>query len=74
MDAEQRTNALILSMANRIYICSRLLSAAAERMKWDSDVVQELIEELRESVSGSINERAGSDSLKNTLPAWEELI
>ena len=43
---------LILLLARRIYICSRLLTAAAERLGWDSAAVQELMEQLRESTRG----------------------
>lgn len=41
---------LILSLSEKLRICSRLLTAAAERAGWDSTVVQELMEELRASI------------------------
>ena len=44
---------IILSLADKLHICSRLLTAAAERLEWDSEVVQELMSRLDESVEGS---------------------
>ncbi len=43
-------DATILMLAERIFICSRLLTAAAERLHWDSDVVQGLMQELRDTL------------------------
>lgn len=43
-DAKDRT---ILMLAERLYICSRLLTRAAERLGWDEPAVQELVGELQ---------------------------
>lgn len=43
-------DAVILSLAERLYICSRLLTAAAEKLGWDNARVQELIQRLKETV------------------------
>lgn len=48
---DKTRDALILSLAERLYICSRLLSCAAERLVWDDERVQELVERLEESVT-----------------------
>ena len=42
---------LILQLAERLYICSRLLTCSAERLGWDSEQVQALVQQLRESLS-----------------------
>lgn len=42
---------MLKGMANKLYICSRLLTAAAERCGWDSREVQELVEALRASIT-----------------------
>lgn len=41
-------DALILVLAERVYICSRLLTCAAERLGWDQDAVCELVGQLIE--------------------------
>lgn len=46
---------LILALAERLYICSRLLTAAAERSEWDSPEVRDLVDQLRQSVRGCTN-------------------
>lgn len=46
--------AIILSLADKLYICSRLLTAAAEKQNWDSVVVQELIHKLKESIDEGV--------------------
>lgn len=43
-------NALIMSLADKLYICSRLLTAASEKLGWDNAVVQDLIHKLKQSV------------------------
>ena len=43
-------DAIILSLAERLYICSRLLTAAAEKLSWGNTRVQELIQRLKETV------------------------
>lgn len=49
MDNDLR-DALILTLSEKLYICSCLLSRAAERLKWDNDRVQELVERLNASI------------------------
>lgn len=44
-------DALILSLCEKLYICSRLLTRAAERLDWDSEEVQRLVFELRVSIT-----------------------
>ena len=39
---------LILLLCERVYICSRLLTCAAERLGWDRAEVQELVRRLRD--------------------------
>lgn len=39
---------LILALAERLYICSSLLTRAAERLKWDSVEVKELVQQLKD--------------------------
>jgi hypothetical protein len=41
---------LILSLAERLYICSRLLTCAAERLGLDAEEVLALVEQLRQSL------------------------
>jgi len=41
---------LILSLSEKLFICSRLLTAAANRLSWDSDEVQNLVDKLRQSI------------------------
>lgn len=43
---------VILMLCDRLYICSRLLTRAAERLSWDRTEVQELVVELRKSLEG----------------------
>lgn len=43
-------NKLILALSERLYICSRLLTRAAERLDWDDERVRELIRSLDASV------------------------
>ena len=54
---------LILLLAGRIYICSWLLTAAAERLGWDTTAVQELMGQLRESTRGDVSD-AGIEEIK----------
>lgn len=42
---------LILSLCEKLYICSRLLTRAAERLGWDREEVQDLMSQLRASVA-----------------------
>ena len=47
---EQRTmteREVILMLADRLWVCSKLLTAAAERLGWDAVEVRELVGELR---------------------------
>jgi len=37
---------LILLLNERVYICSRLLTCAAERLGWDAKEVRELVKRL----------------------------
>ncbi len=46
---------LILSLADHLYICSRLLTRAAERLGWDSDEVRQLVAELNELVKRDVD-------------------
>lgn len=34
---------IILSLSEKLYVCSRLLTLAAERLKWDSVEVQRFV-------------------------------
>ncbi len=52
---DEKTRRLILSLADRLYICSRLLTAAAERLSWDSDGVRELVALLQKSVRRDVD-------------------
>lgn len=56
-DADPRDH-LIISLCEKLYICSRLLTAAAERLKWDSPRVQELVKRLEESMCKEMLEHA----------------
>lgn len=47
---------LIKSLADRLYICSRLLTCAAERLGWESERIQELIAEWQNLVDESSQE------------------
>ena len=38
---------LILSLSQKLFICSRLLTCAAMRLGWDSAEVRELVERLK---------------------------
>lgn len=46
---------LIYWLAQRLYICSRLLTRAAERLGWDSTEVQQLVKELTETTERLTN-------------------
>lgn len=46
---------LIWLLAQRIYICSALLGAAAERLRWNSTKVQELLQQLEQTTQEQIN-------------------
>lgn len=43
-------DALILSLAEKLYVCSRLLTCAAMRLQWDEDDVRHLVAQLRDEV------------------------
>lgn len=45
---------LILALAERLLICSKLLTRAAERLGWDRAEVQELVQQLRDTLRGEI--------------------
>ncbi len=45
-------HALILSLSERLWIVSTLLTRAASRAGWDTDEVQELVERLQEELNG----------------------
>lgn len=45
-------DAVILMLSERLYICSRLLTCAAERLSWDSAEVQDLVRQLRDTMKG----------------------
>ena len=47
---DDRDKKLIQSLSERLYICSRLLTAAAERLGWDDETVQALMQQLQESI------------------------
>lgn len=47
-------DALILSLCEKLYICSRLLTRASERLGWDTVEVKGLVAELRESIHASL--------------------
>ena len=53
---------LILSLADRLHICSRLLTCAAERLDWDSGRVRELVARLELTLDESLV-RLGVDEL-----------
>ena len=42
-------DALILLLAERLYICSTLLTRAAERLGWDHEAVKALVQRLEET-------------------------
>lgn len=52
-DAEK--DELILVLCERLYICSRLLTRAAERLGWDRVEIQGLMWELRKSIGRADN-------------------
>ena len=52
MDDKDR---LIWLLAQRIFICSGLLGAAAERLRWDSARVQELLWQLEQVTKEQVN-------------------
>jgi len=41
---------LILALSERLYICPRLLTRAAERLSWNNAMIQELIQQLRDNL------------------------
>lgn len=43
-------DALILSLCEKLYICSRLLTRAAERLSWDTIEVQSLVVQLKNNI------------------------
>lgn len=49
---------LILNLAERLYICSRLLTAAAMRLSWDDAEVCELVAQLRTQLAKSAEDKA----------------
>lgn len=49
-------DACILMLAEKLYICSRLLTCAAERLKWDNERVQELVTSLKVAVNGDLRD------------------
>lgn len=53
---------LILVLAERVYICSRLLTCAAERLKWDEPTVQDLVQQLRNTITSEVGD-AGIQTL-----------
>lgn len=56
-------DALILSLCDKLYICSRLLTRAAERLGWDTPQVEELVQQLRDTLPSppteEVEKRAG---------------
>lgn len=56
MDDAAKKDETILMLAERLYICSRLLTCAAERLSWDSERVQELITELKSVVKKDVSD------------------
>lgn len=48
-------DATILMLAERLYICSRLLTCAAERLRWDDATVRDLMQRLNEQVKTEID-------------------
>ena len=55
MDKMDPRDVVIASLADRLYICSRLLTAAAERLKWDNQVVRDLMSRLNKSIEDAEN-------------------
>ena len=45
----------ILMLAERLYICSRLLTCAAERLGWNSVVVQGYMKQLEIATRGDVD-------------------
>lgn len=41
---------IILSLCEKLYICSRMLTCAAEKLSWDNTAVQELVQQLKDKV------------------------
>lgn len=54
MEADPRDR-IIESLARRVFLQSELLTAAAQRLGWDSDIVQSLITQLRESTRSDVD-------------------
>ena len=51
MTKQEQTNKLILALADKLYICSHLLTAAAERLSWDNKKVQCLFVQLENCIN-----------------------
>lgn len=47
----EHSKKIILALADKLYVCSRLLTCAAERLSWDAERVQVLVKQLTESVT-----------------------
>ena len=43
---EDPRDELILSLCQKLWVCSRLLTRAAERLGWDSEGVQSLVRQV----------------------------
>lgn len=53
---------MILSLCEKLYICSRLLTRAAEKLGWDRTEVQSLVTELRKQLQESSRARVEEES------------
>ena len=60
MDQRDKT---ILMLADRVYGCSRLLTAAAERLGWDNVRVREIVELIQETTRRDVRD-AGIEEAK----------
>lgn len=57
MDTERTAkDATILMLAERLYICSRLLTCAAERLGWDDAAVRDLVRQLEDQVKSEVQD------------------
>lgn len=78
MEAGDDGHVLVLALSERLYICSRLLTRAAERLGWDSAAVQELVQQLRDSLPDGGGhagiEADGGEGDRNTNPVLEERV
>ena len=54
--ANDPRDALVLALAERLYICSRLLTCAAERLGWDSATVAELLGRIDNQVQEGLRD------------------